>query len=104
MRRPWPTTPYVRPSHFRENADAQKVRISKEMADLSLQHSLKMGKAALRDLETSLMQGNVFDETTARIVLTGKLRVEGVNPAHIEAVVATFLPQYLSKVGGEGTV
>lgn len=101
MRRPWPTTPYTRPNHFRESIEAQKARHLQEMEEASFNHSIKMGKKALRDLETSLMQGNVFDEVTASIMMRGQLRMDQVKPEHIDAVIATFLPQYLNKVGGD---
>lgn len=101
MRRPESTTPYIRPNHFRESLEAQKLRHQKEMDEASLNHSLKMGKKALRDLETSLMQGNIFDEVTASIMMRGQLRMDQVKPEHIDAVIATFLPQYLNKVGGD---
>lgn len=99
MRRPPSFTQYVRPRHFSESTEAQLARHKQEAVDESFRHSLKMGKAALRDLETSLMQGNVFDAITAEVLLRGKLRVEGVSPDHIDAVVSTFLPQYLERVG-----
>jgi hypothetical protein len=103
LRRPWPNSPYTRPNHYRESVDEQRVRHLKEMAELEFEHSIRMGKMALRDLETSLMQGNVFDEVTAGIILRGKLRTDGVKSEHLDAVVATFLPQYLAKVGGKGS-
>lgn len=102
MRRPWPTAPYVRPSHFRETLEAQKNRIAAESEQASLQHANQIGKAVLERLQVARINGDELDAETAEHWFRGALKLDGVPEKYTEGVIAVYLPKYTAGVRGEG--
>lgn len=101
MRRPWPTAPYQRPSHYRETVEAQKARIAREAEQESLRHADQTGRAILERLKVSRLNGNEFDAEMAESHFRGALKLDGVLDKYIDGVISIYLPRYIENAGGE---
>jgi hypothetical protein len=85
---------FTSPKFYRETIPQQVERLKNELHAASMRHALKMANQRLHYLATRRMLGTEFSSLDVEVTMADQLRMEGVQPDLIEAVVSLIVDRY----------